>query len=52
MLAQSIMVEHISTWAASLVIVKKKDGSYKIFVNYWAEKDGHPIPTSKLAWMT
>ena len=49
MLAQSIMVEHISTWAASLVIVKKKDGSYKIFVNYWAinnktEKAGHPPP--------
>ena len=49
MMQQGIVEECSSPWAAPLVIVKKKDGSNRICVDYRAlndvtEKDGHPIP--------
>ena len=49
MLHQGIVEECSSPWAAPLVIVKKKDGSNRICVDYRAlnqvtEKDGHPLP--------
>ena len=49
MLEQGIVEECSSPWAAPLVIVKKKDGSNRICVDYRAlnavtQKDGHPLP--------
>ena len=49
MLDQGIVEECTSSWSAPLVIVKKKDGSNRICVDFRAlnevtEKDGHPIP--------
>ena len=49
MIAQGVVEECSSPWAAPLVVVKKKDGSNRICVDYRAlnevtEKDGHPIP--------
>ena len=49
MLTQGIVEPCSSPWAAPLVIVKKKDGSNRICVDYRGlnevtEKDGHPLP--------
>ena len=49
MLEQGIVEECASSWAAPIVIVKKKDGSNRICVDYRAlnavtEKDAHPLP--------
>ena len=49
LMAHGIVEPCSSSWAAPLVIVKKKDGSNRICVDYRAlnnvtAKDGHPIP--------
>ena len=49
LLNQGVVEPCYSSWAAPLVLVKKKDGSTRICVDYRAlnevtEKDGHPLP--------
>ena len=49
MLEQGIVEECASSWASPIVVVKKKDGSNRICVDYRAlnnvtEKDAHPLP--------
>ena len=49
MLKQGIVEECASSWASPIVVVKKKDGSNRICVDYRAlnqvtEKDAHPLP--------
>ena len=52
---QGIVEDCSSAWAFPLVIVKKKDGSNRICVDYRAlnqvtVKDGHPLPWM-MPWM-